>query len=54
MIDGARALAARGEAPIGLGPDVHLERLHADEAMIPLADPWEPISAYGDLAPASS
>jgi phthalate 4,5-dioxygenase oxygenase subunit len=50
MIDGARALAERGETPVGLGPDVALEHLRAEEAMIPLAEPWAPISAYGDLS----
>jgi hypothetical protein len=52
MIDAARALADRGEPPIGLGPDVQLEHLRAEEAMLPHADPWEPLSAYGDLRPA--
>ncbi len=52
LIDAARALAERGETPVGLTPDVHLEELRAEEATIPLADPWAPISAYGDLSPA--
>jgi phthalate 4,5-dioxygenase oxygenase subunit len=52
MIDGARALAEKGTTPMGLGSDVHLEDLLAEEKMIPLDDSWAPISAQGDLSPA--
>jgi phthalate 4,5-dioxygenase oxygenase subunit len=51
LIDAARALQEKGATPIGLGTDVHLEHIRAEEAMIPKSDPWEPISAYGDLSP---
>lgn len=52
MIDAARALAARGEEPIGLDASVDLAPLRAEEAMLPHAVPWESLSAYGDLSPA--
>jgi phthalate 4,5-dioxygenase oxygenase subunit len=49
LIDSARALAERGEAPVGLRAPVAYERLRAEEGMLPLAAPWEPaLSVYGD------
>jgi len=51
MLESARALAERGEPPIGLREPVALERLYADETMLPLDASWETLSPYGDLEP---
>lgn len=49
LIDSARALAERGEPPIGLREPVRLDRLRAEEAMLPLDQPWEDkLSTYED------
>lgn len=49
LIDSARALAERGEAPIGVRHPVDYRRLRAEEGMLPLDASWEPVlSAYED------
>jgi phthalate 4,5-dioxygenase oxygenase subunit len=49
MIDSARALAERGETPVGLREPVDLRRLRAEEAMLPLGESWEDkLSVYED------
>jgi phthalate 4,5-dioxygenase len=47
MIEAARALE-QGEAPVGVGADVpDISCLRAEEALLPLDEPWERLSAYG-------
>ena len=49
MLDSARALAEHGTAPHGLQHPVDYRRLRAEEAILPLDQPWEPIlSRYED------
>jgi phthalate 4,5-dioxygenase len=49
MIDSARALAEKGEAPIGLREPIDLRRLRAEEAMLPVDASWEDkLSTYED------
>lgn len=43
LIDAARALVERGEPPVGLREPFAFERLRAEEAMLPLDKPWEPV-----------
>ncbi len=51
LIDSARALDERGEAPIGVAHPVDYRRLRAEERMLPIDAPWEPeLSAYEDEA----
>jgi len=49
MIDSARALAERGETPIGLREPVDWRRLRAEEGMLPIDASWEDkLSVYED------
>lgn len=49
MIDGARALEASGEPPVGLREPVDYRRLRAEEAILPLDVSWEDkLSVYED------
>ena len=51
LIDSARALAEHGEPPIGVKHPVDYRRLRAEEGMLALDAPWEPVlSAYEDEA----
>jgi phthalate 4,5-dioxygenase oxygenase subunit len=51
LIEGARALEATGELPVGVAHPVDYRRLRAEEGMLPLDAPWEPaLSAYEDEA----
>lgn len=52
MLDAARALAERGEAPLGTRETLPYELLRAEEGMVPLNDSWHPaLSAAGDEEP---
>ena len=53
MIDAARGLE-NGEPPIGLGEPPDLSRLHAEEGVLPLSEPWEQLSTYGALSGAQA
>jgi phthalate 4,5-dioxygenase oxygenase subunit len=48
LIDSARGLE-QGGTPVGMGGMADLAALHVDEAVMPLDQPWEPISAHGAL-----
>jgi phthalate 4,5-dioxygenase len=51
LIDSARALAERGEPPVGVAQPVDYRRLRAEERMLSIDEPWEPVlSAYADEA----
>ena len=46
MLDSVRAFIADGRTPLGLTEPVAYEKLRAEEAMIPIHAPWQPIGAY--------
>jgi phthalate 4,5-dioxygenase oxygenase subunit len=49
LIDSARALAERGEPPVGVKHPVDYRRLRGEEGMLPIDAPWEPVlSVYED------
>jgi phthalate 4,5-dioxygenase oxygenase subunit len=53
MIDSARELVANGTPPVGLREPVDYSKLTADEGMLPIDAPWEPVlSTYGDVVEA--
>jgi phthalate 4,5-dioxygenase oxygenase subunit len=49
MLDSARELA-NGGAPVGMAGMSTLDKLRAEETMMPLADPWERLCAHGALS----
>ena len=48
MLDSARALVERGTPPHGLAQPVDYRLIRAEEAMLPIDQPWQPVmSCYG-------
>ncbi len=53
MIDAARAFVADGTPPHGLRRPFDYGRLRAEEAMLPLGQPWEPMLSFYEDEPAT-